>query len=223
MPALPGIECLAAIPDDTDPAARILLGIKPQGLAAAAADVARLIGSGTQLLSILAGVEVATLSAYFPSAEIVRVMPNLPVRLGKGVVALYATGGSKPDVEALMAPLGLVGWIEHEGDFNLVTALSGCGPAFLYRFIDALSAAAASLGMEPACATRLALATVEGAAALAAEADDDPATLADRVASKGGATREGLNVLDDDRALVRLLEATLRAAATRSGELAKSG
>ena len=122
-------------------------------------------------------------------------------------------------VTALMAPLGLVEWVE-EPLLDAVSALSGSGPAFVYRFIDALAAAGASLGFPADQALRLATATVEGAGMLAAQADAAPAELADRVASKGGSTREGLYVLDRDGALEKLLIATLTAARDRNVELA---
>lgn len=108
--------------------------------------------------------------------------------------------------------------------FDAVTALAGSGPAFLYRFIDALAAAGEALGIAPAQAARMALATAEGAALTAAASDLAPAALADRVASKGGSTRAGLDVLDGDDALVRLLTATLAAAEARNramGEAAR--
>jgi pyrroline-5-carboxylate reductase len=108
-----------------------------------------------------------------------------------------------------------------EGLFDLVTALAGSGPASSYRFIDALAAGAAALGLDRAQARRLALATVEGASRLAAASPHSPSELADRVASPAGTTRAGLDVLDEDGALMRLVEATIKAAAQRSAELAR--
>lgn len=119
-----------------------------------------------------------------------------------------------------MAPLGLVEWIADESHFDAVTALSGSGPAFLYRFIDALAQGGAALGLPADQAARLALATVEGAALTAAASADAPASLADKVASKGGSTRAGLDVLDADSALETLVAATLAAAEARNRELA---
>ena len=117
--------------------------------------------------------------------------------------------------EALARPLGHVEWIEDEAQFDAVTALSGCGPGFVFRFVDALAQAGAALGLPADQAARLALATVKGSAALAAAGDATPATLADRVASPGGSTREGLNVLDAEGALLELLERTLGASRDR--------
>jgi pyrroline-5-carboxylate reductase len=150
-------------------------------------------------------------------------MPNLPAAIGKGATAIYGEAldaSLRARAEALVAPLGLVEWIDREGLFDAVTALSGSGPAFVFRFIEAMAEGGAALGLPRAQADRLALATVEGAALLAAGAKDDAAMLAERVASPGGTTREGLNVLDADRALKRLVAATLAAAARRSAEMA---
>lgn len=219
LPDLAGVTVLPAIPADSGPAGRVLLGIKPQMLDAVAADITRLTGSGTLLISMLAGVRVTRLAALFPKARIVRIMPNLPVRLGKGVVTCHARDGEDAETTALMEPLGLVEWIDDEERFDAVTALSGCGPAFTYRFIDALATAGVALGLDPAQAARLALATVDGAAALAAHSPDNPAALAEKVASKGGATRAGLDILDRDKALDALLTQTLGAAARRSRAL----
>ena len=185
---------------------------------------ARDIDDARRLLSLLAGVELATLAERFPSAAAhVRVMPNLAVSLGKAPIALVERGldeGGRTTLVALMEPLGAPEWVG-EAEFDLVTALAGSGPGFVYRFIDALATAAAALGLPRGQAERMALAMVEGAAALAAASPDSPAALADRVASRGGMTRQGLNVLDCDEALVRLVTETLRAARDRGAELSQ--
>ncbi|ONF97005.1 pyrroline-5-carboxylate reductase [Sphingomonas jeddahensis] len=219
-PVVPdGVRVLSA-PEGTTPEV-IVLAVKPQLLDAVAPSL-----SGVRpalLLSILAGVEEAALASRIPAASVVRAMPNLPVAIGKGVTALHAahaTAEARSTAEALAAPLGKVEWIGDEAMFDAVTALSGCGPGFVFRFIDALAAAGAALGLPADQAARLALATVEGSAAMAAGAGESPAVLADRVASPGGSTREGLNVLDQDEALKQLLAATLTASRNRNAELA---
>ena len=117
-------------------------------------------------------------------------------------------------------PLGRPEWIA-EDRFDLVTALVGSGPAFVYRFIDALSMASARLGLPEREAQDLAIAMVQGAAALAAQSEHSPGQLANMVASKGGVTREGLDVLDQDEAMLRLVTQTLRSARDRSMEMAR--
>lgn len=202
----------------------VLLGVKPQMLAEVGPSVEPAAGPQTVLLSILAGVELATLRARFPRAGgIVRVMPNLAAALGKSPIALVAQGldeERKAAVDALMAPLGTPEWLAEEEAMHAVTALAGSGPAFVYRFIDALAAGGAQLGLPAEQAGRLALAMVEGAAALAARSEHSPGELARRVASPGGTTQAGLDALDRDDALARLIEATLSAARARSAEMA---
>ena len=149
-------------------------------------------------------------------------MPNLAVALGKAPIALAGHGldeAGRAAVLALMRPLGTPEWVG-EAEFDLVTALAGSGPAFVYRFIDAMAAEAANLGLPREQADRMALAMVEGAAALAAASPESPGKLADRVASPGGMTREGLDVLDRGGALTALVTETLRAARDRGAELA---
>jgi pyrroline-5-carboxylate reductase len=220
-----GVHVITALPATLPQDATVLLGMKPQQIAAVAIDLAPLLHADTVLISILAGTTLDSLRTHFPRPEAaIRVMPNTPVSVGQGVCALYSDPKT-PDtarhaVDGLMQPLGLVEWIDDETQFNLVTALSGCGPAYLFRFIDALASAGQALGLEEGQAARLALATVQGAATLAAQSPDSPGILADRVASPGGMTRKGMDVLDQDTALLSLLTETLRAARDRGIEMA---
>jgi pyrroline-5-carboxylate reductase len=215
-----GVRSLRALPTGEVPAT-LVLAIKPQQL-----DVVAPVLAGLRprlLVSILAGVERATLAARIPAGAIVRAMPNLPVAIGQGVTALFGAEGdedARAIAETLAAPLGLAEWIDDEARFDAVTALAGCGPGFVSRFVDALAAAGAALGLPVAQAQRLALATVAGAGRMAAEADVSPAVLADRVASPGGSTREGLNVLDRDDALAALLRETVAASSARNAAMA---
>lgn len=202
----------------------VMLGVKPQKLAEVTPQVEPLVGPGTVLLSVLAGVQLETLAGNFPrSAAQVRVMPNLAAALGKSPVALVGTGldeAGRAQVDALMAPLGTAEWLAEESLMDLVTALAGSGPAFVYRFIDALAQGAANLGLPAEQAQRLALATVEGASALAAASEHSPGELARRVASPGGVTQVGLDILDKGNALSALVEDTLRGARERSVQMA---
>ena len=219
-----GVRLLGVPPEDEVPALA-MLGVKPQMLDAAASALAPALDPHSILISILAGTEIASLRARFPVCRtIVRVMPNTPARLRKAAIGLYGDGDDGDALAAvgdLMAALGTVEWIGDESLFDAVTALSGSGPAFLFRFIDALAEAGAAIGLPRAQAERLALATVEGAAALAAVAGESPGALAERVASPGGSTRKGLDVLDHERRLAVLLTDTLEAALRRNREMAE--
>jgi pyrroline-5-carboxylate reductase len=217
-----GVRLLGEAPEGEAPADVVLLGFKPQQLPVAAGAASPLVGPGTLVLSILAGVDLATLRATFPAAgAIVRVMPNLAAALGKSPIALFgdATGAARATTDGLMAPLGQAEWLTDEVAMDLMTALAGSGPAFVYRFIDALASGAAALGLPRDQADRLALAMVEGAAQLAAASPYSPAELARRVASPGGTTQAGLDVLDADDRLARVIEDTLRGARDRSAEM----
>ena len=213
-----GVELLRSLPEG-----RVfdlmLLGVKPQMLDNVAGALTALAGPDTVVLSILAGVELASLQMRFPDARaIIRVMPNLAAAVGKSPMGVVASGLSHEarDVAmAFLAPLGAPEWVGEEL-FDAVTALAGCGPAFVYRFIQALAAGGEALGLDGAQSLRLAQATVDGAAALAAASPYPPGELARRVASPGGSTQAGLDVLDADSALMKLVLATMTAARDRN-------
>ncbi|WP_166037516.1 pyrroline-5-carboxylate reductase [Sphingosinicella sp. YJ22] len=224
-PVADGVRVLTHLPLDERPVVT-MLGVKPQMLDDVATDLAPVLDGSELLISILAGVEQASLRARFPGPRtIVRAMPNTPVALRKGATSLHGEGGAGEDralAERLMATLGHVEWIADEALFDVVAALTASGPAFVFRFIDALAAAASGLGLSDDQARRLALATVEGASALAAASDESPHQLAERVASPGGMTRKGLDVLDADESLNRLVHTTLEAAVRRSREMGEA-
>jgi pyrroline-5-carboxylate reductase len=231
-PALPEAPAGVALYRSADEAAAagahdaVMLGFKPQQLGALAPGLQQ-ITSGAAVFSLLAGMTRDQLGAAFSEAHAhIRVMPNLAARINKSPVILCESGlgdDARDDAFALFDALGSAVWLEDETRFDLVTALAGSGPGFVYRFIDALAGAAIDLGVDEPTAAKLALATVEGASALASSADVGPAALADRVASPGGMTREGLNVLDDGAALRTLLTATLRATADKGAALSQAG
>lgn len=223
IPSAPdGVRLVRTQPDETFDV--VMLGIKPQGLADSAPAIEPLIGPETVLLSLLAGVQLDTLADRFPRAGgVVRVMPNLSAKLGKSPVALAGKGLSdaqKATVDTLADMLGQGEWIG-EDTYDLTTALAGSGPAFVYRFIDALGKAAASLGLPEEQANRLAKATVDGATALAMRSEHSPGELARRVASKGGVTQAGLDTLDADDRLLKLMTDTLRDASARSAAMSR--
>lgn len=216
-----GVRQGRTLPEGALPDA-VMLGVKPQQIDTVAEQIAGRIAGAPLLISILAGVEEESLARRFDAQAIVRAMPNLPVEIGKGVVVLTSDGAgeaARGAAEALMVPLGLVEWVA-AAQYDAVGSLSGCGPAYVYRFIDALAAAGVAQGILPEQALRLALATLEGGSALAMRADDPPGVLADKVASPGGSTRQGLNVLDADGALDRLIAETLAASVRRGAEMA---
>ena len=194
----------------------VVLGLKPQKLDEVAPVLVNYLNSDTILVSILAGVEIASLRARFPGAgQIIRAMPNLPVSEGRGVTALTGGDGS---IDPLFALLGTVVRTKSEAELAAVGSLAGAGPAYVARFIAALAKAGAERGLEPAIADRIALETVLGTAAMAAASGETMESIAVRVASPNGTTEAGLNVLDPE--LDPLIGRTLAAASRRGEELA---
>lgn len=222
-----GVSVLTEPMDVMAPPDILILAVKPQSLVEVAPRIAGYLGVNTMLVSILAGIRLTELRKHFIAPHtIVRAMPNMPVEIGQGVVGLLSENRDAAEDAGLttfMARLGLAEWIEDENHFDAMTALSGSGPAFVYRFIDALGAGGTAIGLPADQALRMALATVNGAAQVASAADISPGELARKVASPGGTTQRGLDVLDEDRALNALITATLRAAAERSREMANLG
>ena len=203
----------------------LVLGIKPQGLEAAAPVAAALAGEGTLVVSILAGKTVADLRARLPRARaIVRAMPNLPASIGRGATGAYATSevtdAQRRAADALLAANGLVEWVAEEGLIDAVTALSGSGPAYVFLLAEAMAAAGARAGLPADLAARLARATVSGAGELLARSALGPDELRRNVTSPGGTTAAALDVLMAEGALPDLVVEAVAAAKRRAGELA---
>lgn len=215
-----GVRTVSAIPTEGEPAT-VILGFKPQKLDEVVPVLEPRVGSSTQVISILAGVEVESLRARFPkAASIVRAMPNLPVSEGKGAVALFGDREIDPVLAQFFEPLGLVHVARDEAEFAAVGSLAGAGPAYVARFIAAMAKAGEERGLEPDDSARIALQTVLGTAAMAEAQGEDMQSIAKRVASPKGTTEAGLAILDEDGAMDRLIARTLEAAARRSAELA---
>ncbi len=200
----------------------IMLGMKPQQLGEVADDLAAVAGGEVHLLSILAGVSLADLAVRFPEARAqVRILPNLAARIGAGVSAVTSVGDAdRAAIEALLKPLGEIVALPDDGMMDLVTAFTGSGPAFVFRLIEAYAAAGERLGLSGEDALKLATATFGGATALLARSGEKPGALVAQVASKGGTTQAGLDILDEGGELVALMTNVLRAARDRGRELA---
>jgi pyrroline-5-carboxylate reductase len=200
----------------------IVLAVKPQQLR----DVAIFLGSllDTQLVvSIAAGVRCCDLVRWLGDyGAVVRVMPNTPAQIQAGVSALYAAPGTTAEQRQmagmLLAAVGSCVWLEDEALMDVVTAISGSGPAYVFYFLEAMQQAGAELGLTPGQARVLAMQTFLGAAQLAINSEHDFATLRAQVTSKGGTTEQA--ILSMETSLVRegIIRA-IHAAAHRSAEL----
>jgi pyrroline-5-carboxylate reductase len=196
-----GIACSTSVADAVAAADVVLIACKPQQrdpVLAACAAAAR--GRGPLWISVLAGVDVAQLQqALGPHSRVVRWMPNTPVAVGAGAVAHCE--GARVDATdlrlqtALLAPLGL-GVALAESQLDAFTAIAGCGPAYVFRFLEALQAAGEALGLDAELARQAAAETVRGAALLLASSGQSAASLRAQVTSKGGMTEAAVQVLD---------------------------
>jgi pyrroline-5-carboxylate reductase len=152
-------------------------------------------------------------------------MPNTPASIGKGMMVVFANPlvpeADLAFINALLATSGEVTSISDEGLMDAVTAVSGSGPAYIFHFIECLTAAAETAGLPPATGRLLAMQTVFGAASLAAESREDPAVLRRQVTSPNGTTAAALAVLMDGDRLKALVTEAVEAARAKSVELGK--
>jgi pyrroline-5-carboxylate reductase len=212
-------------PPDAGPVDVLVLAVKPQQFAQAAADAKRFVGADTRVLSVMAGVTIEALSRELGAAKIVRCVPNTPARIGRGVTAYVAspacTAEDRALVEQLLEPLGTVEPITAERLMDVIVAVSGSGPAYVFLLAEVLAAAAEQEGLDKETAMRLASRTVAGAGALMLETGEAPSALRKQVTSPGGTTEAALDILGAGDGLGPLLRRAVSAAAQRSRDLGK--
>jgi pyrroline-5-carboxylate reductase len=202
----------------------VLLGMKPQQLNEVTPKLAPFLTSRSIVVSILAGVEAASLRQRFPNAgAIVRAIPNLPVAVRRGVVALYSDDipdGLRDEVSQLFAMLGYALWTSSETNLAAIGSVAGAGPAYVARFVDALTKAGVDRGLSQELASTIALETVLGTSWMAATTREPMDDVVRRVASPNGTTEAGLAVLNREDVLDKLISLTVAAASRRGAELA---
>jgi len=220
-----GVKTVPNLANAGAPPKLAVLAFKPQKLDEIALELRHYLNGDTILVSILAGVEVESLRQRFAGVRaVVRAMPNLPVAIRRGVISLYsddADDATKRELAELFAPLGFAPWMADEAKFAAVGSVAGAGPAYVARFIAALTKAGEKRGLSREIASTIALETVLGTAWLAASTAEDMESIARRVASPRGTTEAGLAVLDRDDVLDQLIAVTIEAAARRGAELAE--
>ena len=201
--------------------ATILLLVKPQDIPGVLDEMSALIADGTVVISLAAGVRLATLEAMLPRAAVVRAMPNTPALVDLGITAISPGSSCSPQqadyVESLLCAVGPVVRVAEDLQ-DAVTATSGSGPAYVFRLVEAMVAGAIELGVDPAIAHQLVTQTVLGAATMAARPGADPAALRVQVTSPGGTTAAALSVFDACD-LMGLVAEAMRAARDRGREL----
>ena len=212
-----------AVAEDADV---VVLAVKPQVLPAVAREIADQVQDRQPLvISIAAGIRTSDLARWLgPGTAIVRAMPNTPALVQSGATGLFANARVSDEqrdlAETILRAVGLTLWVEQEDQLDLVTALSGSGPAYFFLVMEALQEAATRQGLPAETARLLALQTAFGASRMALESSEDAATLRQRVTSPGGTTEQALKVLEAG-GLRALMDQALQAAARRSRELAE--
>ena len=204
----------------------VVLAVKPQTLQGVAREIAPVVQQRRPLvISIAAGIREDALEDWLGGAvALVRTMPNTPAMIGAGATVLHAGSGvtdaQRDTAESILRAVGLTRWVDDEGLLDAVTALSGSGPAYFFLVMEAMEAAAIELGIPRETARLLTLQTALGAARMAIESDEEPATLRRRVTSPGGTTERAVAVFEDG-GLRELFNRALTAARDRSVELSR--
>lgn len=223
-----GIEATADNRAAVEAAAIVILAVKPQDAAQVLQPLAAALALTRPLLvSVAAGVRVAALESWCGAGvPVMRAMPNRPARLGAGATGAYAPralgAALRAAAEQVLRAVGEVLWVEEEELLDVVTALSGSGPAYFFLLAELMAEAGARLGLERDTARRLAVATLHGSGLLAHDSDGDLTRLRAEITSPGGTTAAALRALEgaDLRATVL---AAMRAATERGRELAGAG
>ena len=205
----------------------IVLAVKPQITGIALSPLAHRVSSTATVLSIIAGINSASLANLLglPNDDaVVRSMPNTPALVGEGMTGLFSNSDQRAHgrllAERVMSAVGQCVWVSNESDLDLVTAISGSGPAYFFLFMESLADAAVELGMSPQTAHQLSVQTALGAAKLAQTSDDALAKLRENVTSPGGTTEQAIKSFEASELRAIVMSAT-RAAKKRSIELSE--
>ncbi|WP_084130370.1 pyrroline-5-carboxylate reductase [Demequina sp. NBRC 110055] len=208
-----------------DGADAVILGVKPYQIVELCEEIAPLLGTDAVVISVAAGVRLEPMREALGEGErgagvrVVRAMPNTPTAIGRGVTALAGEPADCAAAASLLAPTGLIEIVD-ESLVNAFAAVAGSGPAYAYAFVEALEAAAVSLGIPTEQATRVVTATMLGSMTYLDGSPHDAAELRRQVTSPGGSTAEALRVFGE-RDLNATVADALAAALARNEEMGK--
>lgn len=220
-----GIRCLESNIDAATQSDIILLAVKPQQLESVCKELADTVkAKGALVISIAAGVRTDDIAFWLGGeAAIVRTMPNTPALIRSGATGLFATAAvsdaQKDQAENILRAAGLTVWVPQESDLDIVTAISGSGPAYYFLFMEAMQAAGQKLGLDESTARLLTIQTAFGAAKMALESPDDCATLRQKVTSPNGTTEKAIQTFEQHD-LRAIIEEAMTAAKDRAISLA---
>jgi pyrroline-5-carboxylate reductase len=221
-----GIEVRATITSLPSPPAVMVLAVKPQIMDQVLPPLASLAGPKTVVLSIAAGRTIASLERHLKAeAAVVRSMPNTPAAIGRGITVAvknkHVTAEQRATCDALLRAVGEVAWLDQEHLLDVVTAVSGSGPAYVFYLAECLAEAGIKEGLKPELARKLARWTVAGAGELLHRSELGADVLRQNVTSPGGTTFAALQVLMGPDGLPKLMREAVAAATRRAGELAQ--
>ncbi len=190
-----GVTTGNALPETLGADDIVVLAVKPQQLREVCQTLSSRLNGG-MVLSIAAGIRIDAMARWLGSERIVRVMPNTPAMVGKGVSGLFAGAAvgeqDRESAETIMQAAGITVWLKDEVGIDDITCVSGSGPAYVFYFIESMIEAARQVGFDEAEARRLVLATFDGAVELARQSPLPVATLRTNVMSKGGTTERAI-------------------------------
>ncbi|RZJ22061.1 MAG: pyrroline-5-carboxylate reductase, partial [Haliea sp.] len=216
-----GITALAQPSAALERAQLVVWAVKPQTFKEAALQ-ARAHTAQALHMRVAAGIRSDSIARWLGTERIVRSMPNTPALVGKGMTALFpraaVTDADRTAAEQVISTTGEHLWVAREEDLDAVTALSGSGPAYVFFFLEAMTAAGIEMGLSREQAYQLSVATFAGASELARASNDPPEVLRQRVTSKGGTTYAAITAMEQDRVQALFIRA-LHAARTRATEL----
>ena len=201
----------------------VVLAVKPQVIPTVLPDYVGLLAEGGCFISMAAGFEAASIEALVGATPLVRIMPNMPVQIGKGVSALYSnlhtSEQHQQTVSKLMETTGQLIWVDNEDDIDRLTAIAGSGPGYVFEIARCWMQAGQTLGFSEREAREMVLRTLAGSVELALASEASLSELRDGVISKNGTTEAGLSALNRDSGLDLLLQQTVEAAYARAVEL----
>ncbi len=219
-----GVRHVTAVPEDLT-ASIVMVAVKPQMMDKVLPGLKSAVAPDTLVLSIAAGTPVSKFREHLGDGPVCRCMPNTPAMVKRGITAVYPTDQvsetQKADVTKLLSSVGKVVWLESEDQIDLVTGVSGSGPAYVFFLAEALSEAGKAAGLPEDLAQELAVATVCGAGELMHQSGEHPSVLRQNVTSPNGTTAAALDVLMHAEGLQPVMTQAVAAAVKRARELAE--
>lgn len=202
-------------------AAIVIWAVKPQSFKEAARQVHAYTQNALHI-SVAAGIPSDSIARWLDNERVIRTMPNTPALIGKGITGLFArppvTDADRQHAERIVSGMGRFLWLDSESQLDAVTAISGSGPAYMFYFMEAMTAAGADMGLSREQAYQLAVATFIGAGELAQSSHEPPEILRQRVTSKGGTTHAAIVSMDESH-IKDLFAKALHAAHRRAAEM----